>query len=360
MAQEDKDVVFADTKRIGKLSHDGVFIYSISENRFTFLNAAIIKILEINKKLLAEEPALLLHVIPEEDHEYVSFLFKELLLKESLQGREIRIAQNKVEKTLSCDCFICADGSTVVGFVKDVSKQKKHEEYLINYGARKDAILDMVSQNLSTPLNLSKFTVELIEKALKEKKYHKLDAHLKLIRETTSESIRIIDDFLQEEHLDSPNVPAKATRFDVIEKIMIVLEKMKETHPDKQFRLKSEAKHLLMNADDLKFFQIIHNLLSNSVKFTKHNGVIETIVKASKDKVEIVIKDDGIGIPYSLQPFLFERQSRASRKGLNGEVSNGIGLYIVKKLMTMMGGTVSFESAENRGTKFILEFPNSK
>ena len=245
----------------------------------------------------------------------------------------------------------------MVGFVKDISKPKEHEEYLINYGARKDTLLDMVSQNLSTPLNLSIFTIDLIEKAVREKKYHKLDAHLSLMRETTSESIQMIDKFLQQEHLESPKIHAKTNRFDVIGKLVIILEKLKEAHPDKQFRLKTEEKHMFINADELKFFQIAHNVLSNSVKFTKKNGVIETTVKGYAKKIDITIKDDGIGIPEELKPFVFEKQSRASRPGLNGEISNGIGLYIVKKLTTMLGGTVTFESKENKGTKFVLEFP---
>ena len=355
MAPENKDA-FKDIKRIGKLSREGVFVYSLVENRFTYINSGIVKILEINKKLLMDEPGMILHSIPEEDQEYARMQYSELLEKESLQDMQIRIVQNKVEKFLLCNCFLCGEGDAIAGFVKDVTKSREHEEYLVNYGARKDAILDMVSQNLSTPLNLSKFTIDLIDKAVKEKKYHKLEAHLNLMREITAECIRIIDDFLQEEHLESPKIEAKANRFDIIGKLVIALERLKEAHPDKQFRLKTDQKHLFINADEMKFFQIVHNILSNSVKFTAKKGVIETTVKANKDRVEIAIKDDGIGIPENLRPFIFEKKSRARRPGLNGEISNGIGLYIVKKLTTMLDGTIAFESKENKGTRFVLEF----
>ena len=112
----------------------------------------------------------------------------------------------------------------------------------------------MVSQNLTTPLNLSRFTLDLIEKAVQEKKYNKLDAHIKIMREVTSECIRIIDKFLQEEHLESPNVKAKVNRFDAIAKIRIVSEKLKEANPDKHFRITAESKHVFINADATKFF----------------------------------------------------------------------------------------------------------
>jgi hypothetical protein len=78
MAQEQKDTSFHDIKRIGKLSHGGVFVYNAVQKRFTYLNSAVVKILEINKKLLMEEPALLLHSILEEDQDYVHMQYAEL------------------------------------------------------------------------------------------------------------------------------------------------------------------------------------------------------------------------------------------------------------------------------------------
>jgi two-component system sensor histidine kinase VicK len=97
--------------------------------------------------------------------------------------------------------------------------------------------------------------------------------------------------------------------------------------------------------------------VSNSIKFTRPNGTIEVAVKNYKNRFEIVVKDDGIGIPEGLQPFIFEKETRAARLGLNGEPSNGIGLYVVRKLTGLLDGQISFESKENKGTKFTVEFP---
>jgi two-component system sensor histidine kinase VicK len=344
-------------KQIGKLSNDGVFIFGVSENQFLFVNAPFVKILEINKKLLMNDSGVILDSIEDIDRDYLQSRFSELMLKGSVEDVQIRIPRKGSRKDLSFSAYLSSDKSYVIGFLRDISKPREHEEYLINFGARKDAILDSVSQNLSTPLNLSKFTVDLIEKAVKEKKYDKLYGHIKLMREVTSESIRIIDDFLQEEHLESPKVGPKANRFDVISKILIVLDKLKEANPDKRFNLKSKARHLFIRADELKFFQIVHNLLSNSIKFTASNGVIETVVEELKDHIRISVIDDGVGIPEKLKPFIFERRSRAGRPGLNGEISNGIGLYVVWELTEILGGRISFKSSEGKGSTFVLELP---
>lgn len=360
MMIQNRDNPFKEFQRIGKLSQDGVFVYHIPDNKFLFLNSSLVKIMEVNKKLLLEEPNVILHSILKEDQEYVALRFRELLEKEFLEDVQIRIVQNRVQKVLSCNCYLSQDKQCIMGIIKDISKPKEHEDYLINFGARKDAILDMVSQNLSTPLNLSKFTVDLIEKAVQERKFNKLDAHIGLIREVTAECIKVIDNLIRHEHLVSPDIHIKMNRFDVIGKTSLVLEKRKDAHPDKQFKFRSDAGHLFIDADDLKFLQIVQNLLSNSVKFTRQQGVIETIIKDHKDNVEIIIKDDGIGIPDQLKPYVFEKHTRAGRPGLNGEISNGIGLYVCHKLTRLMGGKLSFESKENKGTKFILQLPKEK
>lgn len=360
MIIQNKENPFKEIQRIGSLSQNGVFVYHIPENKFLFLNSSMVKIVEINKKLLMEEPDLILHSILKDDQEYVALRFRELMENEFLEDVQIRIVQNRVQKVLSCNSYLSLDKQCIIGIVKDISKPKEHEDYLINFGARKDAILDMVSQNLSTPLNLSKFTVGLIEKAVKERKFNKLDAHINVIREITAECIKVIDNLIQQEHLASPDIYLKRNRFDVTAKISIVLEKLKDAHPDKQFRFRSDTSHSFIDSDELKFFQIIQNLLSNSIKFTSHHGVIETTMKSHKNKIEISIKDDGIGIPDELKPYIFEKHTRASRPGLNGEISNGIGLYVCHKLAQLMGGKLSFESQENKGTKFILELPKER
>ena len=100
MAQENRENSFQDIKRIGKLSGDGVFIYNISDTKFLYLNSAIIRILEINKKLLMEDPALLLHFIPEEDQDYMQMQYRELLQKN--RSRTCRLGSGKTRLKRCC------------------------------------------------------------------------------------------------------------------------------------------------------------------------------------------------------------------------------------------------------------------
>lgn len=359
MSVEIRDASFQDIMRIGKLSLDGIFIYDLIRDRFRYFNPPLTRIVEVNKKLLMEEPKLILTSILGDDLEYVTIRYHELLHKEFVEDVQFRLLLNKASKLVSCNCYLTSDRSAIIGFLKDISKMREHEEYLINFGARKDAILDAVSQQLCTPLNLSKFTVDLIGKALNEKKYGRLNAHIEVMREVTSECIRVIDEFLIQEHTRSPDIYTKANRFDLMAKIRVVLDKMKELNRDKKIKLRADVSHLFITGDDLKFFQIVHNILSNAIKFTKQNGLVEISVKDLGNKVEIIIEDDGIGIPEKLQPYIFDRKTRAGRPGIKGETSTGIGLHVSKKLVELMRGKISFESRENEGTRFTLVIPKT-
>jgi two-component system sensor histidine kinase VicK len=70
-----------------------------------------------------------------------------------------------------------------------------------------------------------------------------------------------------------------------------------------------------------------------------------------------VVADTGIGVPAELQPVLFDKFSKARRPGLRGEESTGLGMSIIKTLVTWHGGKIWFSSEENKGTTFYIELP---
>jgi signal transduction histidine kinase len=104
--------------------------------------------------------------------------------------------------------------------------------------------------------------------------------------------------------------------------------------------------------------RIVNNLLSNALKFTPQGGDISVTVRHAKPSgVEIVIADTGIGIPPEKIPLLFNRYSKTSRPGTDGEASTGLGLSIVKDLITRNDGRIEVTSVEGKGTTFTVFFP---
>ncbi len=347
-----------DIEQIGELAREGVFIYDLNKQSFRYINSAFAKLFKASKEDLLLEPGLMLPMIKTEDDYYLRHCFSILKEKKSVNSVEFRLQlDNGAIKHLSCDAYLLQQSTAIAGFVRDVTMDKEHENYIVDYGAQKDTLLDMLSHNLAGPLALSKDIIHWMQQSQKTKDPEEINSHLHMIQDNTQHCLDIVNDFLKEEHLESERIYIKKTRFDVLDRIVNTVDKMIATNKSKKFQLLTDLENLNITTDSVKFFQIIHNLVSNSVKFTPVNGQIDVIVE-EEEKVFIVrVRDNGIGIPVHLHSKVFERRSAARRGGLNNELSTGIGLSIVKTLVGLLGGKIWFESEENKGSTFSLEFP---
>ena len=112
----------------------------------------------------------------------------------------------------------------------------------------------------------------------------------------------------------------------------------------------------LLIGDKNKFYQVVLNLVSNSIKYSNDNGKIKIYTNISKDKFVLVVKDNGIGIPKEDLPRIFERfytvdKSRTSK-------GTGLGLAIVKHIVKLFNGEIFVESELGKGSKFTVVTKN--
>ena len=99
------------------------------------------------------------------------------------------------------------------------------------------------------------------------------------------------------------------------------------------------------------------NLLSNAVKFNKKYGNIYVNLCTKEDKIIISVKDEGIGIPKEKANCIFERFEQVQSKHRREKQGSGIGLYLVKSLVTLHGGSIKVNSKVNQGSEFIVIIP---
>jgi PAS domain S-box-containing protein len=136
----------------------------------------------------------------------------------------------------------------------------------------------------------------------------------------------------------------------------------------KSLELDIQKKHIIINQyidintpiinDQAYLDIIIGNLLSNAIKYTNANG--EVSIRATlknNEYVHIEVQDNGLGIPLQQQSQIFGRLFRADNAKNSDTDGNGLGLYIVKKLVDAMGGDIWFESEEKKGTIFFINIP---
>lgn len=129
-------------------------------------------------------------------------------------------------------------------------------------------------------------------------------------------------------------------------------------HIEIDFHAPREA--VCMTADELSMRSIIENLCSNAVKYSPHGTTISLALSQTQDRISFSVQDEGPGISTAEQERLFTKFARLSAKPTGGEHSTGLGLSIVKKLVTGMQGKVWCESEAGHGATFFVELPKSE
>jgi len=114
---------------------------------------------------------------------------------------------------------------------------------------------------------------------------------------------------------------------------------------------------LTVYVDESRTRQVMQNIIDNAIKYNKRPGKIEISSHTSENFVEIIVKDYGLGIPLIEQTKIFSRFYRASNIINSGSSGSGLGLYIVRSIVSQLGGSIFFESEEGVGTTFFVTFP---
>jgi signal transduction histidine kinase len=127
---------------------------------------------------------------------------------------------------------------------------------------------------------------------------------------------------------------------------------------NKSFIPEITLKEKILCTDPNILKNILFNLVSNAIKYTKQNGIITLKLYDDDQNLHLVVSDNGIGIPQKDQKHLFDRFFRAENaSNLEG---TGLGLFIVKKYSELLHGDISFTSTESTGTTFTLILPKIK
>jgi signal transduction histidine kinase len=238
---------------------------------------------------------------------------------------------------------------------------KKLEEMDIS----KSDFISTVNHELRTPLTSIIGYIDILKTLDTEKDLKQLPQITTVIDRNSEVLLDIIESILSLSSLDSPD---QIPRFEKVHLIEIVERKIFVLTPlihEKSLTVNFHHDFIddfiiLGNAGQLS--QVVLNLLSNAIKFSPNNSVIDVSLsvvpgKNSKDFIELVFKDHGIGIPKEDIPNLFTRFFRASNAVSSQIVGTGLGLAIVARILNLHQSSIRVESEVNQGSSFIVSFP---
>jgi len=341
------------------------FIYSVSNGQVLYVSAAYEKLFPNHQRQNAgADLPLLLSYLPAEDQAYARQCFAELAAGQMHDDLLLRV-QPRPDLPPRWLCVrahrsATPDGQVLLsGTLDDVTVDQEYLRNADKYMAKKNTTLEILSHDLAGPFNMLQQLAEFIgEKtlALNDPQVQKL---IQVMQDTCRDSVNLIRDFVDGEFMDSANVELKRTRVDLV----LALRQIVETYQQgehlvaKRFSLQAAQPQIFVEIDHNKFLQVINNLMSNAIKFTREGGHIVVSVEQQPQRVLVAVADDGIGIPAALLPVLFERFTKARRPGLRGEKTTGLGMHLIQTLVRLHGGTLWVESAENQGTTFYIQLP---
>ncbi|GAB3530070.1 hypothetical protein GCM10027443_10200 [Pontibacter brevis] len=347
----------------GKSSKKVFFLYNLRTQQFEYLNEAVERIWEVSRELVLTEPKHLFARIHPDDKEAVVKRFREMKEEGTAQEMELSLVlDGDVRKEVKIDAYSVRDQdgnqAHVAGVAEDVTKQSQYIDYLREFSRRKNSALEIIAHDLRGPLSIVKSVSNLLESEHQEKKYDEISTYTNIIAEAYENCLSIITDVLRDEHLQSPTIYVNIQRFDLVEAVQKLLYSYQVANGiEHTFELVAGEEKIMVELDEVKLMQVLNNLLSNSIKFTSPGGRIQIELRKENKRLLVIHSDNGIGIPKELQPHIFERYSRATRKGLRGEPTTGVGLAIVRELVEVQGGKIWVESEENQGAAFYLSLP---
>ncbi|HYV34038.1 MAG TPA: ATP-binding protein [Candidatus Limnocylindria bacterium] len=248
-----------------------------------------------------------------------------------------------------------ADGAVVV--FRDVRKDREIDK-------AKDEFISLASHQLRTPLTAIRLYSEILADKATGKLNEKQAEYLEIVHESTVRMIKLVGDILNVSRiqLGSLKIEPKPTRLQDL--AQSIIEEIKPVALEKKIVIKLETQQILpeVNIDESLMRQVIHNLITNAVRYSNEGGKIEVTLQKTSAGQEpqgylICVKDSGIGIPKEAQAKIFTRFFRADNAVRKAGEGTGLGMYMAKMVVETTGGKIWFDSKENQGTSFYVIIP---
>lgn len=345
-------------QEVAKKRTDAVLIIDLVGQKVLFANSIAAKLIGINTNDSIEMMSTLLAHVAPADREYIKNKYKQVSNNPSVSGIEFRLLNPSSETIwLSVETVTVENNRFVYVIIRDITHAKEHEEYLVQYGTRKNTVLDTIVHQLSGSLNLMRDLASKASELSASSNQPDLGNFVALMSDNSEHCIKIIDNLIKIEYNQAPEIVVKKARVDIVKNVSYIFDEMKRNDGSRKLLFESSVPVLFVATDDFKLLQIINNLTSNALKFTREGDEIRISIQETDRSIIIAVADTGIGIPETLQPFIFQKNGPAGRTGLSGEKSNGLGLFICNHLTQLLGGRLWFESKANVGSTFFVELP---
>jgi len=253
----------------------------------------------------------------------------------------------------------------MIGVSSDITERKKIEQTihsqnleLIELNATKDKFFSIIAHDLKNPLYTLLGGTELLIKNFRNLEADKVETILRNLNSNTLQTYKLLENLLdwarnQQNRMDFN--PVVIDLCEVANEIVALLSPMAAA---KNITVNQNIKPAcIVIADAYMLNAVLRNLISNAIKFTYTNGVVQINAVEQEQELEISVTDNGVGITKETLKKLFQIDSAKSDFGTSGEKGTGLGLLLCKEFVHKHGGNIRVESKVDKGSTFTFTLP---
>lgn len=243
--------------------------------------------------------------------------------------------------------------------LEEVNREQKellHELHELN--ATKDKFFSIIAHDLKSPLMVLLSGSRLLSRRIDNMEKIEITDIAFEMHANTEKLFELLDNLLQWARIQMGKVEIVQKSLNVNLLVWKWIELLKENATQKNIEIENSIDEKLQVLSDRNMIEsIIHNLLANAIKFTNIHGKIEVFAIKQNDSIEIIIKDNGVGIPESVRSRLFGLEENISTDGTEGEKGTGLGLILCKEFVEKNEGEIWVKSKQGSGTEVHFTVP---
>ncbi|GLC30127.1 sensor histidine kinase [Clostridium omnivorum] len=255
----------------------------------------------------------------------------------------------------------------VIATVRDITERKKAELAFQNETFELEKLrtefFANISHELRTPLNIILSAIKVNEMHILNKErpidIERIISNIGVEKQNCFRLLRLINNLIDSTKIDANQFELNIVNCNIVSIIeeitLAAANHLCSSKLNLVFDTDIEEKIVACDVDKLE--RIILNLLSNSVKYTPDGGNILVNIFDGEEYITITIEDTGIGIPPEKLQVVFDRFRQVDKSFTRNSEGIGLGLFLAKSLVQMLGGTINVESEYGKGTKFTVKLP---